>query len=351
MSEELEQHSSIRSLLEDADALRDELSRFPDSNSDAYQTKLHSAISQYNKCQDIVERASTFGLNESLEDLTTSNMRCLVIPFRIAELSLKEKSPDRKVVIQRSMELYKEFIALCDSYDLVTPEEMSAAQNAGTKESVSSLPQDPGARRKAKIAQFKTEKELESKIQTLQCNTNADEEDLRLYYKALLRLAIMQTIQALEMIVLELDILAKGPILYEGPMKQGEKYDTRSRSPKNNTYDDKLDNTPDHIKGGALLSKDGKPLRPFTLINKRQQEKNGVFRPSHNLPTMTIDEYLKEEQKRGGIIEGGGEMSGIRPEWDEDDLELADRDTMKAREWDVFKEQNPRGSGNTLNRG
>ncbi|KAF8542856.1 TAP42-like protein [Trichophaea hybrida] len=351
MSEELEQHSSLISLLEDADMLRDELSHLSDSNSDAYQTKLDSAISQYNKCQDIVERASMFSPNESLDDLTTSDMRCLVIPFRIAELSLKEKSPDRKVAIQRSMEQYKEFIALCDLYDLVTPDEMSAARNAWTKGLISSLPPDPGARRKAKIAQFKTEKELESKIQSLQCNAIADEEDQRLYFKALLRLAIMQTIQALEMIVLELDILAKGPIMFEDPMKQGDVYDSRSRSPNTNTYDDKLDNTPAHIKGGTLLSKDGKPLRPFTLINKRMQAKSGVFRPSHNLPTMTIDEYLKEEQKRGGIIEGGGEKSGIRPEWDEDDLELSDRDTMKAREWDAFKEQNPRGSGNTLNRG
>ena len=56
------------------------------------------------------------------------------------------------------------------------------------------------------------------------------------------------------------------------------------------------------------MSKDGKPLRPFTLVDKRQQVKDGVFRPGHNLPTMTIDEYLQEERRRGGIIEGGGSV-------------------------------------------
>jgi hypothetical protein len=66
---------------------------------------------------------------------------------------------------------------------------------------------------------------------------------------------------------------------------------------------------------------------------------------------MTIDEYLEEERKRGGIIEGGGAQSGIRPEPNEDDLEKADEETMKARAWDEFKEENPKGSGNTLNRG
>lgn len=66
---------------------------------------------------------------------------------------------------------------------------------------------------------------------------------------------------------------------------------------------------------------------------------------------MTIDEYLAEEKRQGGIVEGGGEQSGIMPEPDEDDFDRADQETMKAREWDEFKEANPRGSGNTLNRG
>ncbi len=66
---------------------------------------------------------------------------------------------------------------------------------------------------------------------------------------------------------------------------------------------------------------------------------------------MTIDEYLAEERRRGGIIDGGGEASWRRPEPDEDDVERADAETLKARAWDEFKEANPRGSGNTLNRG
>ena len=66
---------------------------------------------------------------------------------------------------------------------------------------------------------------------------------------------------------------------------------------------------------------------------------------------MTIDEYLEEERKRGGIIEGGGRQSAIRQEVDEDDIDKADEETMKARAWDEFKEANPKGSGNTMNRG
>ena len=66
---------------------------------------------------------------------------------------------------------------------------------------------------------------------------------------------------------------------------------------------------------------------------------------------MTIDEYLAEEKRRGGIVDGGGAQQGIPAEVDEDDLDKADQETMKARDWDEFTEQNPKGSGNTLNRG
>lgn len=77
----------------------------------------------------------------------------------------------------------------------------------------------------------------------------------------------------------------------------------------------------------------------------------GVFRPDHTLPTMSIDEYLDEERKRGGIIEGGGEQSGMQPEPDEDNMEKADAETLKARAWDDFTDENPKGAGNTMNRG
>lgn len=91
---------------------------------------------------------------------------------------------------------------------------------------------------------------------------------------------------------------------------------------------------------GPILSSSGKPLRPFTLLDSRRTLKAGVFKPGHNLPTMTIDEYLEEERARGGIIEGGGEASGLSPEPDEDNYEKGDEETMKAREWDEFTESN-----------
>jgi immunoglobulin-binding protein 1 len=133
----------------------------------------------------------------------------------------------------------------------------------------------------------------------------------------------------------------------------GPSSDQRTRNGRGDGYSERLDpplSTLANLRG-PILDKSGKPLRPFTLVDDRTRIQQGVFRPDHNLPTMTIGEYLEEERKRGGIIEGGGPQSAIRPEVDEDDMDKADEETMKARAWDEFKEANPKGSGNTINRG
>ena len=157
------------------------------------------------------------------------------------------------------------------------------------------------------------------------------------------------------MIAQELKILALIPPTPPAA-SENQSPDYRERfGRRQDNYSDRVDPSLSQLlngtKAGPILSKEGKPLRPFTLLNNRQRLRNGVFRPDHSLPSMTIDEYLEEEKRRGGMIEGGGEQSGMSAEPDEENYEKADIETMKAREWDEFTEANPKGSGNTLNRG
>jgi len=151
--------------------------------------------------------------------------------------------------------------------------------------------------------------------------------------------------QSLESIAQELQILALAPPA-PPPGTEAAASDYRALNGAADKYSDRLDPPISQLlargKVGPILNKDGKPLRPFTLLDNREQLRKGVFRPGHNLPTMTIDEYLEEERRRGGIIEGGGEASGVRPELDEDNYEKADQETMKARAWDEFTEANPK---------
>jgi immunoglobulin-binding protein 1 len=154
-----------------------------------------------------------------------------------------------------------------------------------------------------------------------------------------------EAFQSLESINRELEILALAPpVLPSGSESLGADGRERmglQRSEKG--YSDRLDlNDITTRNKGPILSTGGKPLRPFTLLENRQTLQKGVFKPGHNLPTMTIDEYLEEERARGNIIEGGGEASGIIPEIDPDDYEKMDEETEKARRWDDFVEENPK---------
>lgn len=177
-----------------------------------------------------------------------------------------------------------------------------------------------------------------------------DDTTIREVYLAEIQLCTHYTFHALDMIAQEIKILALMP-----PTPPAEPpVDERDGKVSNaDGYSDRLDPSYrlNNSKQGPILSKDGKPLQPFTLLDSRQRLRNGVFRPDHSLPTMTIDEYLAEEKRRGGIVDGGGSQGGLPAEVDEGDMNNADQETMKAREWDDFKEQNPKGSGNTLNRG
>ena len=182
-----------------------------------------------------------------------------------------------------------------------------------------------------------------------------DDAALREIVLAEIQLCVHHTFHSIDVIGQELKILALMPTT-PPPETEDRAADYRERNgQRRDDYSDRLDPSLSQLlnkgKAGPILSKDGKPLKPFTLLDSRQTLRDGVFRPDHSLPTMTIDEYLAEEKRRGGIIEGGGEQSGRPAEPDEDNLDKADMETMKAREWDEFTESNPKGSGNTLNRG
>jgi immunoglobulin-binding protein 1 len=149
----------------------------------------------------------------------------------------------------------------------------------------------------------------------------------------------------------ELQIIALAPPVPPQPLSSPAP-DARESDRSSAAYSERLDTQLPGLKySGPILSSSGKPLRPFTMLDTRQRLQQGVFRPDHSLPTMTIDEYLDEEKKRGGMIEGGGEQSGVKEVIDEDDHDKMDEETMKARAWDEYVEENPKGSGNTLNRG
>ncbi|CAG8758332.1 1534_t:CDS:2, partial [Racocetra fulgida] len=187
---------------------------------------------------------------------------------------------------------------------------------------------DLAKKREEKIERYKREKETKAKLEMLQqqliSTKDDDKEDInREYILTLINHFIQKSIEQLLLIKQEIDLLNQMRLMESGQGSSVEmKDDTRIET----------------------------PLRPFVITNQREAIKEQVFRPSWRLPTMTIDEYLQQEAQRGNIIQGGGEKY-VNAQWilivevDDDDEKAIDEETYKAREWDEFKDSNPRGWG------
>ena len=354
---------SLRSVHSEAEQKRTVLEKSFDSNSATFQENLLTTIHLYEQCLHIAAQLALFSPNESLEDIGTSDLQYLLLNYHIAELVMRINGRERKSSLQRAQESYEQYLKQLDTYDILSASDTKLLEHyhysPATFSAVSTT--DAAARREAKISRFKEEKALKQKLEYMQRNPTAlanDDDALRDLQLTHIAYCTHQTWASLESIAQELHILSLAPPT-PPPDQLLQNPDLRERGIERNRegYSERLDGTPSHLSAGIkgpMLDETGKPLRPFTLTaggSKRQQFQQGVFRPDHSLPTMSIDEYLEEERKRGGMIEGGGPQSEVKPYVDEDDLELADRETMKAREWDEYVEANPKGSGNTINRG
>ncbi|KAI9725213.1 MAG: hypothetical protein M1828_003394 [Chrysothrix sp. TS-e1954] len=368
---------SLKECYADAESRRRRLDNAPDTNSIRYQDEIASTIVLYETCLARIDDVSLFSINEGLEDVTSNDLkysenssiplvtnadgiRFLLIHFFIAELVQRNNVTNRKLSLLHARSEYESFLKLLDDYDAFLSDDLRKYQRYQEEPSVFSTlsTNEAAARRQEKITNFKEEKALKAKLQTLEANPGIMQNDdsvVRELYLTSIRLKVRQTFQALEHIAQELRIIAMVPPS-PPPEPDLSNHDQRSRHlDAANSYSDRLDGSLSQMltrgRGGPILSKEGRPLRPFTLLDHRQRLQQGVFRPDHNLPTMSIDEYLEEEKRRGGIIDGGGEQSTAAQGYDEDNIDEADRETIKARQWDEYVEANPKGSGNTMNMG
>ncbi|KAF3483665.1 uncharacterized protein GIQ15_02989 [Arthroderma uncinatum] len=331
---------NLQSCLASAKAQKKALETVAETNSPAFREQLNNAISAFEQCQKLIQQLSLFSPNESLEDVTTGDLQFLTVPYLLAELLQRSYGADRIKTLQQTREEYEKYLESLDQYGLLSPSDKKLyEQYLEQPDSFSLTPtNDVSARRQVKITRFREEKELKQKLEYLSQNKDSQHNDEDI---------------SLDMLSQELSMLKAAQSL--PPVQRTDERKPGLSDGKESGYSDRLDmigSQPGRGQySGVLLSRDGKPLQPFTLTSRRTDVQRGVFRSGHNLPTMSIDEYLEEERRRGGIIEGGGEQSGIPKEVDEDDFEKADEETIKARAWDEFTEANPKGSGNTLNRG
>jgi len=333
-----------------------------DPRSDDFKQLLQSTVATLQQCQTLVDRLALYSTNEDLDDLSTNDIQYLGVDYLLAELTMRSYNPDnRKSQLDSAAYLFEKFLTRLDEYNLLSQPNTKLFQTYKEDKRNFRITPDsanPEAKRNTKIKRFQDEKQLKARLQLLRDQSQSqfqttEDETKRTLYLAELNLFTHQTFASLDLISQERTVLASIPTQPQPPSSTSTDSRSRTRQPNTptstTTFTDRLD--PPTRTTTAILDPQGRPLQPFTLTTRRTDLQKSVFRSGHNLPTMSIDEYLEEERRRGGIIEGGGNAGDAEVVPDEDDFRAVDEATEKARAWDEFVESNPKGSGNTLNRG
>lgn len=344
-------------------------------DSTEYQAQLASLIERllYLKTT-IYSKVALFSSNETIEDISTGSIKFLSIDFYLAQMCSRKQTTSAQMTdslqrnrmklkfLEKSVQLFMQFIQALYDFEILdqflkkkidsfensykpTLEEFYAQSASKNDLSGAQL------KRQQKIENYRQAKAVNEHLSFLQAKLaerdetqdNGDDEDEIMREMELQRLKHLsyEAMNTVEQILYETELLANftknPPAAIDEKEQESEKGDQKD-------FTEKLESL-----NQPLLSKEGKILRNFTLIDKRTQLQQKVRGYGQYGPTMSVEEFLAKEWEEGRVLQGG-EPEPSHDE-DEESEKWQDEQTYKARYWDDFKEANPKGSGNTINRG
>lgn len=364
------------------------------SDSTVDQGKLKRACDLLHQCEAMIDRLGLFSSNEEKEDISTADLKYLLVPYYLGELTEKIQNSDRLQIIKTSQLHLREFVSICEKLELVPKEELLVQDGLDTPES----------RRQKKITRFKRQKAAESKLQDIierkerrsrsmqaaaiattiehgeEAMLDDDSEEEREAWLTTISLALCKVLDLLDGLKKEEELVA---VMMENNNQNGQNELMRT------LLEERLKKAEAWHTNAARRSQFEKPMPPITcatfatdvlegranplhanehkhkpllfgphsqisgnLTTEREQIAAQVFQPRHSLPTMSIEEAgMKEmkmmnkwqEQNAKYLEEANSSWfrDGQKKETDDDEAE-----EEKARAWDDWKDDNPRGAGN-----
>jgi hypothetical protein len=366
------------------------------ADSTVDQDKLKKACDILQQCDAMIDQLGLFSPNEGKEDISTTDLKYLLVPYYLGELTEKIHNSNRLQIIKTSQAHLKEFVSICEKLELVPKEEVDSFSQDGRD--------TPEARRAKKIARFKRQKAAESKLQDIK-----ERKERR--SRSMQAAAITSSIEHGEEPMLDDDgeeereawlttislALCKALDLLDGLKKEEELVSTMMANNLQSGQEDVVRAMLDERskkaeawhKGAARKSQFVKPAQPITcasfamdvlegrakpsqvnehrhqpllfgpasviggnISTEREQIAAKVFQPSHRMPTMSIEQAgMREMEIMNKWQEKGAEqIKEANSSWVTDGKRDATSDDEsaeeKARAWDDWKDDNPRGAGN-----
>ncbi len=232
----------------------------------------------------LVNELSLFSSNESVEEISTKNIKYLLLPAILADFTIKLQSVDNRLDLIKKAEIYfKDFIQRLNDYQICDIEVKRSDDSPNETPNDSRLMSRPSlesaaVNRNQKINRYKEGKELDFKLkefreQLSQTKGSVDDEILRDYYLTLLKRWINYSLDELNSIETE------KPILEHMSQMKNLAFDHK-KEPK--------------IKSEKI------PLKPIIITRDQIQKKvYGLGYPS--IPTVSIDEFVNKKLEEGTL--------------------------------------------------
>jgi immunoglobulin-binding protein 1 len=345
-------------LFDNAYKLFEEFDRRDDpSNSPEFQEAVRRCIKMFEDATRLVSFTGMFSANESYEEIATDNLKYLLLPFLLAQATLKLTNvQDRKNVVDVAKVYYDDYLSRCEEYGLCERSTTAVSKNKDIilRDEVQRITQ-MAQQRNQKLQKYQQKKELKDQIKQLKVAMERDHTDddvKRNFYLKLIKSCVWETQDELSTLEQECEILE-----HIAKLKQNDPEYVDHLS------DDKASSSkrpPHHHHHKSA------PLKPIIITKDAIQKAiYGAGYPS--LPTYTVQEFYDQRVEEGIFpsaeqvaknksLQGRCEVDQEAEQAKEDEeKELkAENDDPEylnqARNLDEYKDDHRRGYGNRYNR-
>ena len=232
----------------------------------------------------LVNELSMFSSNESVEEIATCNLKYLLLPALLADLTLKSMITERSEVIETAQIYFNDFIQRLNDYQIcdIDIKQKDSKESVEPKRSSSSMASLESAvhNRNAKIQRYKESKEMETKLNDMKLrmsqSEDPDDEIIRQFFLTLIKRWINHSLEELESIELE------KPLIEHMKQMKAQNKDIKHKP---------IDKT---------NKSETNRLKPIIITrNEFQKKVFGLGYPS--VPTVSIDDFVSQKIEEGSL--------------------------------------------------
>ncbi|KAL0215031.1 hypothetical protein P9112_007215 [Eukaryota sp. TZLM1-RC] len=324
----------------------------------SFSSSESSLLESLHHLHSFITHESLFSSNEELDDVSTSSLPYLLVPFFLGIATSNSSSLSRLQAISHGKSYLNTFTTLAYNYNILSESLISSFSLLS--DDLKPKEVDAYEKRKFLVLRQKRIKELLSLIEPINVNTS-DEENIRQHYIIKIELAVVVTFKTLEFLVQEENMLKE----VEKMKSEGRDVVSEYQSEKAKMFRKPLTKlTREDLQKKSLdLGQNSRSNLPLSHVmgqgRSRQEVNNQVFDVSHRLFTISSEEADQMEAERIFNRMEKEEKEKIQQEihqrqlqnqsfYIDSTIDSTDFQTYKDRYWDDWKDANPKGTGNSL---